>query len=125
MKWNVELSFRKPESTSIARVRGFNADSTKRFFDLLGTVFDKFEKRRIFNVDETGLSIVQSKNPEIIALKGKKQIGILSSAERGSLITVVCAMNGTGVFIPPLIVFPSGKITPSWKDGAPDGTEFR
>lgn len=125
MKRNTDLSFRKSESTSVARIRGFNPESTKRFFDILGGVIDKFEKRRIFNVDETGLSVVQSKNPEVIRLKGKKQIGVLSSTERGSLITMLCCMNATGIFIPPLIVFPSKKIPLAFKDGAVDGTEFR
>lgn len=125
MRRNTELSFRRPESTSAARVRGFNPESVKCFFDLYDSVRAKFSAHRIYNVDETGLTIVQSKNPLIIGLKGKKQIGVLSSAERGSLITIVCSMNATGSFIPPLIVFPSKKIQNSFKDGAPIGTEFR
>lgn len=127
MNRNPSLSFRKPESTSIARVRGFNRESVSYFFDLLEEVgIDKFPAHRIFNVDETGVSVVQSRNPEIIALKGKKQIGVLSAAERGALITVVCSMSPGGSFVPPLIIFPTKKMSaPSAKDGAPNGTVFR
>jgi hypothetical protein len=33
-----------------------------------------------FNVDETGLTVVQKKQPKIFALKGKRQIGTLTAA---------------------------------------------
>lgn len=47
---NSELSFGKPESTSIARVQGINPESTKRFFDLLRSVIEKLPKRKIFKM---------------------------------------------------------------------------
>jgi len=34
----------------------------------------------IFNVDETGLAMVQKKEPKILALKGKRQVGALPAA---------------------------------------------
>jgi len=34
----------------------------------------------IFNVDETGLTVVQNNQPKILALKGKRQIGALTAA---------------------------------------------
>jgi len=34
----------------------------------------------IFNVDETGLRMIQKKQPKILALKGKRQIGSLTAA---------------------------------------------
>jgi len=39
---------------------------------------------------------VQSKVSEVICLRGKRQISSLTSAERGSLITVVAAMSAGG-----------------------------
>ena len=51
--------------------------------------FDLYEKELaahgqppslIFNVDETGLMVVQKKQPKILALKGKSQIGALTAA---------------------------------------------
>jgi tRNA A37 threonylcarbamoyltransferase TsaD len=44
---------------------------------------------RLSNCDETGIKIVQQKSTKILALKGKRQITSLQSAERGSLVTVV------------------------------------
>lgn len=61
---------------------------------------------QIFNVEETGICIIQSKCPEVLALKGRCQNGAVASAERGSSITVVLCISASGIFIPPLLTFP-------------------
>ena len=66
----------------------------------------KHNPERLYNCDETGITIVQHKHTKILGLKGKRQISSLQSAERGSLVTVVNCMSPTGHFIPPLLVCP-------------------
>ncbi|KAJ8720706.1 hypothetical protein PYW08_006171 [Mythimna loreyi] len=85
-----ELSIRKPTGTSYARVQGFNRAAVNEFFDILEAEYSKkhYPADRIFNVDETGLTIVQSKIPAVIGKKGKRQIGAMTAAERGSLVTL-------------------------------------
>ncbi|CAG5053987.1 unnamed protein product [Parnassius apollo] len=102
------LSIRKPTGTSFARANGFTKARMDEFYQNLEKVYDekKFTASRIFNVDETGLSIVQSKYPKVIGRRGKKQIGAMSSAERGTLITVVTCMSPAGIFVPPMMIFP-------------------
>lgn len=39
-------------------------------------------------------------------MKGKQEVHKLCSAERGALITVVLAMSASGIFIPPMVIFP-------------------
>ncbi|XP_072381280.1 uncharacterized protein [Diabrotica undecimpunctata] len=77
------------------------------FFDNLQKVMDKykFEPKDIYNVDETGITTVQ--RPNIIGpKKGTRQVGALTSAERGNLVTLTCAVNAVGNFVPPMFIFP-------------------
>ena len=58
---------------------------------------------RIFNMDETGILILQ-KPGKILSQRGIKQVGKLTSLEKGKTITVVCAMNSIGNYIPPMFI---------------------
>jgi len=68
------------------------------------------------------LTVVSSKIPQIIGRKGKRQISMATSAERGSLITIICAMNAAGTFVPPMIIFPRKNMTNALMKGAPPGS---
>lgn len=121
LKRNPMISVRKPEATSIHRIQGFNKEEVDRFFNNLEIVFGKykFEPSQIYNVDETGISTVQE--PEkILAKKGQKRVGSITSWEKGKTITVICAMSATGAYIPPLFIFPRQRhSTLLEKDGPP------
>lgn len=69
------------------------------------------------------LSIVQSKMSSVIACKGKRQIGAITSAERGSLITVITCMSAGGTFIPPMLIFPRKNMNENLMKGAPPGSQ--
>ncbi|XP_018399026.1 PREDICTED: uncharacterized protein LOC108776809 [Cyphomyrmex costatus] len=90
MKRHPELSLRQPEKLSISRVK-----------------------------DESGFQTVQKKNPKVLAMKGRKRVGALTSAERGVNTTVVCCTNAVGVFIPPMIIFKRLRMDISLASGAP------
>lgn len=81
------------------------------FFNLLEDIYIKnnYPPNLIYNVDESGLTIVQSKLPQIIGHRWKRQITALTSAERGSLVTIVVCMNATSHFVPPFIICPRKK----------------
>lgn len=72
-------------------------------------------------MDESGLSTVQA-TQKIIALKGKKQVGAATSAERGVHCTDVCCMSSAGTFIPPCIIFPGKRWKAELGDSGPAGT---
>ncbi|XP_050509245.1 jerky protein homolog-like [Diabrotica virgifera virgifera] len=109
--------------TSYARVQGFNRPAVKEFFDLLEVEYTRknYSPDRVYNVDETGLTIVQSKVPQVIGRKGKRQIGALTAAERGSLVTLVCAMSAGGTFIAPMLIFPRKNFSDVLMKGALPG----
>lgn len=118
-----ELSFRRPTGTSFARAKGFNKESVNHFFNLYEKLMDdyKFPPDKIYNVDETGISVVPSQMLQVLSQKGKRQIGALTSAERGSLITCVICMSAGGSFVPPMIIFPRKRSHPLLMKGAPPG----
>lgn len=113
------ISLRKPESTSINRITAFNETEVKMFFDNLEALQAKhhFDPYHIYNVDETGISNVQ-KNSKILAPKGQKQVGMATSSERGSTITVVCAFSASGKYIPPFFIFKRKRMNAQLLRGA-------
>jgi hypothetical protein len=124
---NDQLSMRRPTGTSFARVLGFNKENVTEFFNNLEALHEKhnFGPHRVFNVDETGLAVVPSRLPKIIARKGKRQVASITAAERRSLVTMVAAMNAGGQLIPPMLVFPRKNRNDQLMRGAPAGSIYR
>ena len=59
--------------------------------------------------------------PILSCRKGRKQVCILTSAERGSHYTAVCCVNALGTFIPPAFIFPRKNMKQEFIDHAPTG----
>ncbi|XP_050516998.1 uncharacterized protein LOC126891753 [Diabrotica virgifera virgifera] len=87
LKRHPQLTLRTPENTSAARASGFNKVSVDTFFALLAELQDKyaFSASRTYNCNETGITTVPNKPTKIISVKGKNQVGNLTSGERGTL----------------------------------------
>lgn len=119
-----DVSVRMPEATSLSRAAGFNRVQVGRFFDKLKGIFteNQMTPDRIFNVDETGITSVQ-KPCKVLSKKGLKQVGKVTSAERGKTVTAVCAISATGVYIPPVLIFPRKRMVDTLMNGAPTGAK--
>lgn len=76
---------------------------------------------KIYNMDESTLTTVQ-KPSKILASKGKKQVGALTSSERGQHVTIVACVSSVGHYIPPALIFPRKKYNALYYDDAPPGT---
>lgn len=109
-KRNPQLSLRSPEPTSAARAQAFNKPQVHTFFNLF---FDSMRSEnisvdKIYNMDESALTTVQ-KPSKIFTQKGKKQVGVLTSAGRGQHVIVVCCSLVHLGNVYPLLSFSPGK----------------
>ncbi|KAJ4449226.1 hypothetical protein ANN_00623 [Periplaneta americana] len=82
---------RKPEPHSEKKTnKNFNSESERfdkenvaKFFTILDEEQNKkaYAPDKIFNIDDTDLCVIQSRQPDVIALRGKCQVGAMTSAE--------------------------------------------
>lgn len=124
IKHRKSLALRMPEKTSLSRSTSFNRHNVENFFKNLANCHAKYSPflpEKIYNIDETGLSTVQCPS-KIIAPRGDKQVGIVTSAERGSNVTLISAINAVGNHVPPMMVFPRVNFKDHMLIGAPPGT---
>ncbi|KAF2895382.1 hypothetical protein ILUMI_10794 [Ignelater luminosus] len=96
LKRNKNISIRSAESTSISRAMGFNKPHNY-------------------------IITVQS-SIKVLATTGQKEVGQVTSTERGTLITMCGTINALGNSIPSVLIFPRVHYKDFVIKGAPHGT---
>jgi len=117
------LAVRSPEATSLGRATAFNRHTVGEFYDNLAEVIDKYQftPDDIHNTDESGCTTVQ-KPKDVVTERGKKQVGSITSAERGELVTIVYTINAAGNVLPPMFIFPRKNYRDHFIRGGPVGS---
>ena len=82
-----------------------------------------FTSEAIFNLDESDITTAH-KPDKVLAPTGLKQVGQVTSGERGILITMLACINAAGKknSVPPLFVFPRVNFKNVMLTGAPVGS---
>ncbi|KAL0852338.1 hypothetical protein ABMA28_000541 [Loxostege sticticalis] len=125
MKRNPSVLIRKAEATSLNRISAFNKEEITHFYDKLGDLMEKYKfiPSNIYNADETGITTVTDPG-KVLAEKEQRRVGSVTSGERGSNITVMCAMSAAGNFIPPMFIFARQRMTPLLEKDGPAGALY-
>jgi len=77
-----------------------------------------FTPSAVWNMDETGVTTVQ-RPTKIVATKGIRTVGKLTSGERGTTVTVICAFSAAGSYLLPIFIYPRKRMLAALLAGAP------
>ena len=72
----------------------------------------------VWNMDEIGITNVQRPG-KVVATKGARYVAKVTSGERGATVTVECAVNAAGGYLPPMFIFPRKRMVAALMNGAP------
>ena len=108
------LTVRKPQPLSYSRALSGNEEIIQDFFAKLAAVFARLnllsKPMLIYNVDETGVSVVHKVNGKVVAEVGRKMVWSLTSGEKGRTHAVVSCVSASGFALPPMIIYPRKRM---------------
>ena len=87
-------------------------------------ILHHFKPHCVFDVDKTGITTVRTKQSRMLALKGKKQVGRIISAERSVLYIAVICMSAEEDDVPPNPIFPPQRMEQEFLDGTSPDTGY-
>ncbi|XP_054706877.1 jerky protein homolog-like [Uloborus diversus] len=121
---NKDVSVRQAEGLPVARAQGMNRE-VGAFFKLLEEEMVKHDltnrPENIFNVDETGIQLI-NKPGKILTAKGAKDVHVITPREKGETISLVACCSAEGRFLPPVLIMKGVNKKAEFSDGLPNGS---
>jgi hypothetical protein len=119
-----KLTLRTPEKLSACRASSFNKPLVNIFFKNLKELYEKyhFQPQNIYNMDESGISVVPHRLQKTVSPLGKKIVQKVVAGEKGETATIVVCMNVTGFPVPPALIIPRVRLHEKYYVNAPTGT---
>ena len=123
-----EITLRTPQALSYSRAASASKAVVDDFFAKLGALYGRLnlinKPMQVYNIDETGISVVH-KPGKVFSAVGRKHVYSIASGEKGKTHTVVVCVSASGNAIPPLMIYPRKRAVPeSMRNGAVPGTKF-
>ena len=119
------LTLRSPQKLSYARAKAVNPKIVEDFFAKLGALYARLnlitKPMQIYNVDETGLNLVQHKG-KVVTNMCRRNVHRVVASEKGKNHTVIACGSACGHTIPPMLIFPRVRIPHSFQEKAPSGS---
>ena len=123
---NPNLTIRIAQPLSYSRATAANKEIVD-FFAKLGAIYARLnllsKPMQIFNVDETGISVVH-KTGRVITQLGRKNVWSVTSGEKGKTHTVITCVSASGFVVPPMMIYPRKRMNEKLKQGAVPETFF-
>lgn len=114
---------RQRNSDNIKRVRAeLGPEIISNYFDNLTTTLENVEPDHIINYDETNLTDDPGKI-RVIVRRGVKHAHRIIDFSKSST-SVMFAVSGSGLFLPPYVVYKAKNLYPEWLQGGPDGCYY-
>ena len=122
------LTLRSAQSLSHSRAACANMEIMHDYFAKLGAICARLnilsKPMQIYNMDETGISVVH-KPGRVIAELGRRNVWAVTSGERGKTHTVLACASASGYSLPPFMIYPRKKMAAKLQEGAFPGTIFQ
>ena len=126
MQRQPQLSVRKGDPTANVRMECLTEEVISDYFALLKEEMTKGNfmnsPNRIYNVDETGISL-DGHAPRVIALKGQKKVRYRTSGNKNQ-ITVIACVSASGQCIPPFVIFDAKRLNNDWRKDEVPGCSY-
>ena len=81
----------------------------------------KYASTRVWTMDEIGITNVQ-KHTKIITSKGAREVGKITSGEKGKTVLAVCAMNVSGTYLLLMLIFSRKRMVSTLINNYPAGS---